>query len=324
MKFSDYISSKKIIILLQLLLNFLVVYFYLLTNSFNVFFVLLFINLSFIIYFVYNYFYFNKIIKNLIKTEENLDKKFLIKEVQDSLPYEETLIIEVLEKMLKSQYHDIKVLEKTLLEERENKLMWVHELKQPLAILKEDDLSPFEKKKAISKINNNLNNILFYEKIEEISNDLSFKKENLKELINESIKNFSYELVDIDAFINVDSSCDKEILTDRFWFIFILNQLLSNSIKYKSKENLKIDIFCEVIKDGFVIIFKDNGIGINDYDLKNIFDKGYRGINAKDKSYASGYGLYYVKEIIRKLNASIKIMSNDKSGICVNIKIINK
>ncbi len=324
MKFSDYIKSKKIIILLQLLLNLLVVYFYLLTNSFNLFFILLFINLSFIIYFMYSYFYFKRIINNLIKTEENLDKKFLIKEVQDNLSYEETLIIEVLEKMLKSQYNDIKDLENELSDERENKLMWIHELKQPLAILKEDNLSAFERKKAINKINNNLNNILFYEKIDEISNDLSFKKENLQELINESIKNFSYELVDMDANINVDNSCDKEMLTDKFWFIFILNQLISNSIKYKSKENLKIDIFCKNIEDGFIISIKDNGIGISSYDIKNIFDKGYRGINAKDNIFASGYGLYYVQKVIEKLNASIDIENNVDGGIIVNIKILTQ
>ncbi len=324
MKFSVYISSKKIIILLQLLLNLLVIYFYLLTNSFNVFYILFFINLSFIIYFIYYYFYFKRIIKNLIKTEENLDKKFLIKEIQSNLSYEETLIIEVLEKMLKSQYKDIKDLENLLNDERENKLMWVHELKQPLAILKEDNLSPFERKKAINKINNNLNNILFYEKVDELSNDLSFKKEKLEELINETIKNFSYELVDIDASINIDKTCKKEILTDKFWFIFIFNQLISNSIKYKSKDDLKIDIFCKDIKDGFVISIKDNGIGISNYDIKNIFDKGYRGINAKDNIFASGYGLYYVNKVIKKLNASIEVENNKNSGITVNIKIIEK
>ncbi len=324
MKFSEYIKSKKILILLQLLLNLLVVYLFLLSGSFSLFYVLFFINLSFIVYFIYYYFYFKKIINKLIRTEKKLDKKFLIKEVQENLSYEEEVIFGVLEKMLKSQYQDIKDLENILSAERENKLMWVHELKQPLAILKEDNLSPFERKKAINKINNNLNNILFYEKINELSNDLNFQEENLEELINESIKNFSYELVDIDASINIDKTCKRKILIDKFWFIFILNQIISNSIKYKSNKRLTIDIFCKEYKDGFIISIKDNGIGISDYDIKNIFDKGYRGINAKNNIFASGYGLYYVKKVIKKLNASIEIGSNDNKGTTISIRFVCK
>ncbi len=324
MKFSAYIRSKKVLLLFQVLINFLVIYLFLLTASYSFFYVLIFINLSFLIYFIYYYFYFNKIIKNLLNSEKNLDKKFLIKEVQTDLSYEGEMIFSVLEKMLKSQYKDIKKLENILDDERENKLMWVHELKQPLAVLKEDDISSFERKKAINKINNNLNNILFYEKIEEISNDLSFKKECVNDLINEAIKNFSYELVDINANLNIDKSCNRNILIDKFWFIFIINQLISNSIKYKSDNDLKIFISLKEVSDGIVISFKDNGIGISDYDIKNIFDKGYRGINAKDNVFASGYGLYYVKEIIKKLNASIDIENNLDSGICINIKIKEK
>ncbi len=134
-----------------------------------------------------------RIIDNLDKTESSLDQKFLIKEVQTNLNYEEKLIFGVIEKISKSQYQEVKNYRHLLEDEKLSKTMWVHELKQPLAVLNADDISDFERKKAVAKINKNLDRILYYERIDQIGSDLAYQEENLQSIINELLRNFSYE-----------------------------------------------------------------------------------------------------------------------------------
>lgn len=322
MKLRDFIESKKILILIQIILSLLITYFLLLKfqNFLIIIEVLFWFNLMFIISFLMYYFQMKKVIHNLIITEESLENKFLIKDVQADLNYEENLIFDVLDKISKSQYKEIKKLKTQLEEEKKAKVLWVHEIKQPLAILNDDNINEYNRKKAVNRINKNLNHILKYEKINEIGIDSNLVKVNLYEVICLVLKQYMYELVDIDAQVEIDVDEKQEILTDKFWLQFILEQLISNSIKYRREEQLKIIFSLKLEKDQITIRIKDNGIGVETNDLKNVFDQGYRGSNAKEMIQASGYGLYYIKEVSKKLNFNVKIKNNFRdNGISVDI-----
>ncbi len=326
MSFRKFLEDKKIIILMQMIVNLIFIYGILLTNINLIigFEVLMIINLMFIIYLFSYYWHFKQIIKRLNNTVATLDQKFLIKEVQTDLSYEDELIFEVIERISKSQYADNKQLKQQLIDERTAKTMWVHEMKQPLSILNNQDIDPFMHQKALSRINKNLNQILYQERIGNIGNDLNFAWENLNDLINENFRNFTYELIDLDARINIKCDADIEILTDKFWFLFVLEQLTTNAIKYRSERQLTINVNATSNKEYTMIEFSDNGIGIEPYDLKNVFDQGYRGSNAKTNIVASGYGLYYAKLIIKKLNGKITIENNVEQGVVVRVAITNQ
>ncbi len=322
MKFKEYIISKKLILLSQALLSAIIIYAMLVIGNSKsmIIQVVLWLNIVFLIYFIMYYVSLKRIINNLIITERNLDQKFLIKEVQSKLEYEDRLIFEVIERISKAQYAQLKSLKQQLKLEQESKVMLVHEIKQPLAVLNGEEMSSFERKKIVNRINRKLNWVLNYEKVESIGSDLAFDYVNLSQLINETLKQYSYELIELDASIKINTSKEQMIFTDKIWFQFVLEQLIANSIKYKSSQQLQLEFNSKVTNESISLELKDNGIGIETNDLKNIFNRGYRGTNAKQSHLASGYGLYYVKQVIDKMNANIEIVSNhDEPGITVKI-----
>lgn len=96
---------------------------------------------------------------------------------------------------------------------------------------------------------------------------------------------------------------DLEVATDSKWLIFILNQIIHNSIKYKKQnENLQIEIFAKEQKENTILYIKDNGIGISKNDISRVFEKGFTGENGRLTGKKSkGIGLYLCKKLCDKL-----------------------
>lgn len=323
MNAKDYLKSKEILISGQLLFN-LLISFYMISsygNSFYLVFTLIVINVNFIGLLIYDYWRFKRLINNLSDTEACLDQKFLIKDVQTHhMGYEEEQIYDVLDRIVKSQYQIIKQKDFEIKEEKEYRTIWIHDLKQPLAILKEDSLSNYQRKSAVDKISKKLNYMLYYDKIDNIAEDLQFAYHDLGQLINECIREQAYEMVMINGKVKIDIPPQTLIYSDKFWLQFIIEQILNNAIKY-ADANRQLELECNYHQDENYqyITIVDNGIGIPAIDLKNIFDKGYRGINSQGNHNASGLGLYYVKIISEHLGAAVKVESNEDVGINVSL-----
>ncbi len=96
---------------------------------------------------------------------------------------------------------------------------------------------------------------------------------------------------------------DLEVATDSKWLIFILNQIIHNSIKYKKQnENLQIEIFAKEQKENTILYIKDNGIGISKNDISRVFEKGFTGENGRlTGKKSTGIGLYLCKKLCDKL-----------------------
>lgn len=327
MKINDFLKSKKNLFLLHTLGNFIILYLFVLARSSltTIILTLLVLNITFIINIIIFYAYFWKIINNLEKTEKSLNEKFLIKNVQKNLGYEEGLIFQVIENISYHQYNQLRQIELELINEKETKILWAHDIKQPLAILSGDNITNFERKKAVNVINNKLDYLLKCEKIENMGEDLMYQKVFLNTEIKNVLKNISFQLIELDAKIKIDIDEEDCVFTDKFWFQFMLEQILSNSIKYRSNKQLFIQIGVTKTKEDTIVTISDNGIGIENHDLKNVFDKGYRGTNAKVNEYSSGYGLHYVKTCASKLNTNVIIKNNNSGeGISVDLVFKNK
>lgn len=319
MNVRKYLKSKEIIIYIQVLLN-LVIGFYTVStygNTFNLVVMLVILDLNFFGLLIYDYVKFRKIINNLSETEKCLDQKFLIKDVQNHhMGYEESQIYDVLDRIVKSQYEIIKQKDYEIKEEKEYRSIWIHDIKQPLAILKEDNLGNYDRAMAVSKISKKLNYMLYYDKIDNIANDLYFDHLNLRSLVNDCLKEQAMEMVRLDSRISIDIPEEIIVYSDKFWLQFIIEQILSNAIKYRDINTpLKVKFQYEQDENYQRLYIEDNGIGIPAQDLKNIFDKGYRGINAKANGTASGLGLYYVQTIANHLSANIKIINSEDGGV---------
>lgn len=100
------------------------------------------------------------------------------------------------------------------------------------------------------------------------------------------------------------------ILSDEKWLVFVLEQILSNSLKY-TKENGLISIY---MKSKHILVIEDNGMGISASDLNRVFEKGYTGMNGRSDKTASGLGLYLCKNILDMLNHKIRIESSVGKG----------
>lgn len=198
--------------------------------------------------------------------------------------------------------------------------LWAHEIKTPLTRIKlmlEDSSSNLATKlnTQITTIQNQLDSLITYERLNNFNNDLHFNNINLKNTCNQCIKNLM-ELA-IDKNISIHNNIKNIVyLTDEKWFEVSIQQLLLNAIKY-TENNGKITINY----DDCILSIIDNGIGISSSDLPQVFKAGFVGKNTRKDQNSSGLGLYLVKQICDILNIQIQINSKLNSGTIINLHL---
>lgn len=133
----------------------------------------------------------------------------------------------------------------------------------------------------LDKVENYIEQALYYARSNTVEKDYYVKKVNLKDIVNESIKKNKNVLIHERISVNVHD-LDLEANTDNKWIIFILNQIIQNSIKYKKQdENLEIEIYAKQGKENVILYIKDNGIGIKKGEITRVFEKGFTGTNGR-------------------------------------------
>ena len=199
--------------------------------------------------------------------------------------------------------------------------IWTHQIKSPIfalrLLLKKDEINKMECEKEIFEIEEYVGNILGYARLNADSTDYVFRRYNLDDIIRGVIRKYSIQ------FIGKNNSLDfcetkKIILTDAKWFSFLLEQIISNAIKYT--QNGRVAIYLK--KDELVI--EDNGIGIMPEDLPRIFDAGYTGYNGRLEKKSTGLGLNLSKNIGKSLRVTLRCESEPKIGtkMYINLKSI--
>ena len=112
---------------------------------------------------------------------------------------------------------------------------------------------------------------------------------------------------------------DISVNTDSKWIVFILNQIIQNSIKYR-KENLKIEIYAKKGKENIILYIQDNGLGIKSSEIKRVFEKGFTGTNGRlINKKSTGIGLYLCKKLCDKLGMAINLDSSENEGTKVSL-----
>ena len=195
--------------------------------------------------------------------------------------------------------------------------LWIHEVKMPIATGKmiiENNKSEVTKKidEEFDKIENYTEQALFYARSNVVSQDYYIKKCNLQDISNEVIIKNKSNLISGKISVNMHD-LDFEVNTDSKWIVFILNQIIQNSIKYRKDSNSEIEIYSKKGKENIVLyVREDNGIGIKKGEEKRVFDKGFTGTNGRMASQKStGIGLYLSKKLCDKLGISIDLKSEE-------------
>ena len=204
--------------------------------------------------------------------------------------------------------------------------MWVHQIKTPIAALDillqntermlyqldekemmQKAISVSDMKMELFKIEQYVEMALNYLRVEDIYSDLVFKKHELDDMVRQVIR--KYAKIFISKKIKIDFKLTKAcIVTDEKWFIFVLEQIISNALKYIKKGQIFI-----YMKEKSLVI-EDTGIGIPAEDLPRIFEKGFTGYNGRENKKSTGIGLYLCKNIMDKLQWNITVDSEVGSG----------
>lgn len=253
---------------------------------------------------------------DLLDTLDELEEKYLVAEIIKPTNFLEGKILkETLEEINQSMVEHVNQYKYIQEEYKDYIELWIHEIKIPIAASKmviENNKNETTKSidEELNKIENYIEQALFYARSNTVEKDYYIKKFKLKEIVNESIKKNKNVLIHEKIAVNVHD-LDFEVNTDNKWIVFILNQIIGNSIKYKKQDTpLEIEIYAKQGKENVILYIKDNGIGIKKGEITRVFEKGFTGTNGRlSNKKSTGIGLYLCKNLCHKLGIAIELNS---------------
>lgn len=194
--------------------------------------------------------------------------------------------------------------------------MWVHQIKTPIFALRllihSQNASCQEMLMQVLKIEQYVDMALHYMKLGQISSDLRIQYYDLNHIIQDVLKKEATFFIQKKLTLQLDH-IDLKVLTDEKWLSFVLEQILSNALKYTKTGGIHIYVKEEVL------YIEDSGIGIKAEDLPRIFEKGFTGYNGRMDKKASGLGLYLCARILKYLGHPIQLSSKQGVGTTVMI-----
>ena len=209
--------------------------------------------------------------------------------------------------------------------QREYYTQWVHQIKTPISamqlLLKEKELQGItttDMEAEMLKIEQYVDMVLQYIRMEEVTTDFVLQSVNVATIVKQAVKKFAIIFFQKKIEISIDT-IEINPISDEKWLSFVIEQILSNSLKYTQAG--KISIYEE---DKYTLVIEDTGIGIPKEDIKRIFEKGYTGWNGREYKKASGIGLFLSKKILEKLGHHIEVESKVKKGTKVRIRFSGK
>ena len=171
----------------------------------------------------------------------------------------------------------------------------------------------------LDKIENYVEQALFYARSNVSEKDYYIKKQNLKDIVNSTILKNKRSLLQNKVKLNLHE-LDVQVYTDSKWCIFIISQILQNAVKYSKVNNKEIEIFSVNNKENTILYIKDNGIGIKKGEITRAFEKGFTGTNGRIAGQKStGMGLYLCKKLCNKLGLRIELNSRESIGTEIRI-----
>lgn len=190
---------------------------------------------------------------------------------------------------------------------------WVHQIKTPISVMRlELKSNDTEENRVLLgelfRIERYVDMVLQYVRLDSNTNDLVIGEYPLDDIIRECIRKYASQFISAKVKLEYEGT-DKEVITDRKWLSVIIEQLLSNAVKYAPEGKVEIKV-----TDDNKLIVEDNGIGIRPEDLPRVFEKGYTGNNGRLGMNSSGLGLYLSKKAADKIKVPISVESELSKG----------
>lgn len=200
--------------------------------------------------------------------------------------------------------------------------LWAHQIKTPIAamrlLLQSDHTEQNRELLAQTfRIEQYVEMVLGYLKIDSASSDLVLQNYSLLEIVRQGIRKYAHMFIRKNIVLEL-KEMDCTVLTDEKWLVFVIEQILSNALKYTNSGRISIYMEDDEKK---VLVIEDTGIGIAEEDLPRVFEKGFTGYNGRMDKKATGIGLYLCKKILDKLSHRITITSKVNVGTKVKIDL---
>lgn len=198
---------------------------------------------------------------------------------------------------------------------------WVHQIKTPITSMRltlQNEDTPLARKlnADLFQIEQYVEMVLAFMRLDSDESDYVFREHSLDAILRQSIAKFSSEFIDRKISLSYEP-ISKSVITDEKWFAFVIEQLLSNALKYTRRGAIRI-----YLQEPATLCIEDTGIGIAPEDLPRIFEKGYTGYNGRVDKRASGLGLYLCKRICGNLGFGIRAASEPGRGttVCIDLE----
>ena len=259
----------------------------------------------------------------LVETEQKIITEL------EGIPAPGTLIEEDYQNILRRLYEDKLEIESDMRISKQETAdyygMWVHQIKTPIAAMRillqsweeegdKESALRRDMKVELFKIEQYVEMVLLYLRMGDMSSDLDFQEYQLDDVIRQAIRKYSKMFILRKIRLDFQET-GKRVLTDEKWLVFVIEQILSNGLKYTKKGS--ISIYME--EDALVI--RDTGIGISPEDLPRVFEKGFTGYNGRRDKKSTGIGLYLCKSILDRLGHKIEIRSQVGQGTSVYLRL---
>lgn len=205
--------------------------------------------------------------------------------------------------------------------------MWTHQIKTPIAALRlllQEDRQPLEE---LFKIEQYAEMALHYARLDSLSSDLLFKKQDVVKIVKQAVKKYAVLFIGSGlSFTMEEFSC--RAVSDEKWLSFVIEQLLSNALKYTPHGKIRIYGLDrqkrETNGDAVFVVIEDSGIGIRGEDLPRVFERGFTGYNGRLDKRSTGIGLYLCKQVFDRLSHTIEIESKAGEGTRVILGFVQE
>ena len=197
--------------------------------------------------------------------------------------------------------------------------LWAHQIKTPIAAMRlilqtRPENSAGELSQELFRVEQYVEMVLNYLRLDSESTDFVFKTCDLDGIIRQCVRKYAKQFIRKKISLEYEGT-EVQVLTDEKWLCFVIEQLLSNALKYTNTGSIRI------FTQGETLVIEDTGIGIAPEDLPRVFEKGYTGYNGRTDKKATGIGLYLCKRILQKLGNEISISSAVGRGTRVSIDL---
>lgn len=204
--------------------------------------------------------------------------------------------------------------------------LWAHQIKTPIAAMYlllqiSKDFRKSEMEQELFKIECYVEMVLGYLRASASSSDFLFQRYDLGSLIKQAVKKYASVFIYSNIRLCMEE-IHETVLTDEKWLVFVIEQILSNALKYTNSGG-SVHIFMEA-GEKKILVIEDSGIGIREEDLPRVFEEGYTGYNGHMDKRSTGIGLYLCKMVMTKIGHRIWIESAVNKGTRVMLDLTER